>query len=93
MNRIAPLANVIYHEARGESRRGQIAVGYVVLNRVKSSRYPNTISGVVWQPKQFSRLKRHKVPQKFLRLAEDILAGRCENPIGNCMSFRQAGRS
>lgn len=39
----------IYHEARGESIEGQIAVGNVVLNRVKDYRYPNTVCGVVKQ--------------------------------------------
>lgn len=43
------LADAIYFEARGESREGQIAVAQVVLNRVKSSVYPNTVCGVVYQ--------------------------------------------
>ncbi len=43
------LATAIYFEARGESYRGQVAVGQVVLNRVKDHRYPNTICGVVFQ--------------------------------------------
>ena len=48
------LALNIYHEARGESSVGQLAVGMVTLNRVKSDRYPNTICKVVWQRGQFS---------------------------------------
>jgi len=44
------LAKLIYAEARGESYTGQVAVGAVVLNRVKSSSFPNTISGVIYQP-------------------------------------------
>ena len=47
-------AQNIYHESRGESRGGQIAVANVVRNRVTSEHYPNTICEVVWQPKQFS---------------------------------------
>lgn len=43
------LANNIYHEAKGQSKAGQIAVGLVVLNRVKDSRYPNTVCEVVYQ--------------------------------------------
>lgn len=43
------LANAIYFEARGESRRGQIAVAQVVLNRVRSPDYPDTICNVVYQ--------------------------------------------
>ena len=41
------LAKNIYHEARGESTAGMFAVGFVTLNRVMDSRYPNTICGVV----------------------------------------------
>ncbi|MBO5927128.1 MAG: spore cortex-lytic enzyme [Clostridia bacterium] len=48
------LARLIYAEARGESYTGQVAVGAVVLNRVKSSSFPNTISGVVYQPYAFT---------------------------------------
>jgi spore germination cell wall hydrolase CwlJ-like protein len=45
------LARGIYFEARGESIRGQLAVGRVILNRVKSEAYPNTVCGVVYQNK------------------------------------------
>ncbi len=48
------LARLIYAEARGESYTGQVAVGAVVLNRVKSSSFPNTISGVIYQPYAFT---------------------------------------
>ncbi len=48
------LARVIYAEARGEPYTGQVAVGAVVLNRVKSSQFPNTISGVVYEPWAFT---------------------------------------
>lgn len=48
------LARLIYGEARGESYTGQVAVGAVVLNRVKSSSFPNTISGVIYQKGAFS---------------------------------------
>lgn len=43
------LAQAVYHEARGEPESGQWAVAEVILNRVKSSRYPDTICGVVYQ--------------------------------------------
>ena len=48
------LARLIYAEARGESYQGQVAVGAVVLNRVRSSSFPNTISGVIYQPYAFT---------------------------------------
>ena len=47
------LARVIYGEARGEPYTGQVAVGAVVLNRVKSSSFPNTIAGVIYQSGAF----------------------------------------
>lgn len=47
------LARVVYGEARGEPYTGQVAVAAVVLNRVKSSKFPNTISGVVYQSGAF----------------------------------------
>ncbi len=48
------LARVISGEARGENYTGKVAVGAVVLNRVKSSSFPNTISGVIYQPYAFT---------------------------------------
>lgn len=45
------LARAINGEARGEPYEGQVAVGAVILNRVKHSSFPNTISGVVYQPR------------------------------------------
>ena len=54
------LAKLIAAEARGESYKGQVAVAAVVLNRVASSEFPNTISGVIYQKNAF--------PNKNLRL-------------------------
>ena len=48
---IACLAVNIYHEDRGESSEGQLAVAFVTLNRVASEAYPNTVCGVVYQGK------------------------------------------
>lgn len=47
------LAKLIYGESRGEPYTGQVAVGAVVLNRVKSSSFPNTMSGVIYQKGAF----------------------------------------
>lgn len=47
------LAKLIYGESRGEPYNGQVAVGAVVLNRVRSSSFPNTISGVIYQKGAF----------------------------------------
>ena len=43
------LAEAVYYEARGETRKGQIAVAQVVTNRVRSKHYPDTVCGVVYQ--------------------------------------------
>ncbi|MDX1432218.1 MAG: cell wall hydrolase [Gammaproteobacteria bacterium] len=48
------LALNIYHEARGESLEGKLAVGRVTINRVRSPRYPDSVCRVVWQRGQFS---------------------------------------
>ena len=48
------LARLIYGEARGESYVGQVAVGAVVMNRIKSASFPNTMSGVIYQKYAFT---------------------------------------
>ena len=48
------MARAINGEARGEPYEGQVAVGAVILNRVKDSRFPNSISGVIYQPGAFT---------------------------------------
>ena len=53
-NDVNLLARVIYGEARGEPYTGQVAVGAVVLNRVKNSSFPNSIAGVIYQPGAFN---------------------------------------
>ena len=51
------LAQAIYHEARGESREGQLAVANVIINRAMSKKYPTTICGVVFQNADKGRYK------------------------------------
>lgn len=53
-NDVNLLSRLIYGEARGEPYTGQVAVGAVVLNRVRSSSFPNTISGVIYQSGAFN---------------------------------------
>lgn len=50
------LAKLIYGEARGESYKGQVAVGAVVMNRVKSEKFPNTIGQVIFEPRAFTAI-------------------------------------
>ncbi len=56
-NNVNLLARLIYGEARGEPYTGQVAVGAVVMNRVKSSSFPNTISGVIYQSGAFDAVR------------------------------------
>ena len=51
------LARLIYGEARGESYVGQVAVGAVVLNRIKSASFPNTMAGVIYQRYAFTAVE------------------------------------
>lgn len=53
-NMVELLARLINGEARGEPYLGQVAVGAVIMNRVKSPAFPNTIAGVIYQKGQFS---------------------------------------
>lgn len=55
-NVLEQLARLIHAEARGESLQGQIAVGAVVLNRVQSNAFPDSITEVIFQPGQFSAI-------------------------------------
>ena len=50
------MARAINGEARGEPYEGQVAVGAVILNRVKHSQFPNTIAGVIYQSGAFTAL-------------------------------------
>lgn len=55
------MSSVLHYEARGESYEGKVAVASVVMNRVESSRFPNTVCGVVKQRKQFSWYPRQRL--------------------------------
>ncbi|GAB2574373.1 spore cortex-lytic enzyme [Gracilibacillus alcaliphilus] len=53
-NDIQIMANAVYGEARGEPYEGQVAVAAVILNRVESASFPNTVSGVIFEPRAFT---------------------------------------
>lgn len=72
------LAKLIRAEAEGEPYAGQVAVGAVVMNRVKSPQFPNTIYDVIYQPRQFSCLPKLATIEpnaESLRAARDAMAG------------------
>ena len=83
------LARCIYGEARGESYTGQVAVGAVVLNRVKSPDFPNTISGVIYQKHAFTAVSDGQInltpDQTAMNAAKDALNG--WDPTGGCLYY------
>lgn len=83
------LSKLVYGEARGESYKGQVAVAAVVLNRVASASFPNTISGVVYQSGAFSCVDNGSInntpDSSCIRAARDALNG--WDPTGGCLYF------
>ncbi|MBQ2601893.1 MAG: spore cortex-lytic enzyme [Oscillospiraceae bacterium] len=78
-NDVALLARLISAEARGEPYSGQVAVGAVVLNRIKHPSFPSTLSGVIYQKGAFSCLEDGQfykpVSDSAYRAARDALNG------------------
>lgn len=90
------LANIIYCEAGCEPYIGKVAVGNVVMNRVKSNRQPNTIQGVVYAKGQFSpvrngslerALRRSSADESCYQAALEALSG--AKPVGDKLFFRR----
>lgn len=89
------LANLIYCEAGGEPYAGQVAVGAVVINRVLSSVYPSTISGVIYQNRQFEpvstgrlalALAENRATSSCYKAADEAMSG--VTNVGTCVYFR-----
>lgn len=90
------LAALIHCEARGESYEGQVAVGAVVLNRVRSAAFPNTIRGVIYAPGQFTPAMTGKLDQVIasgkindscIKAAKEALSG--YSNVGARLFFRR----
>ena len=83
------LSRLVYAEARGESYKGQVAVAAVVLNRVASASFPNTISGVIFQSGAFSCVSNGSInntpDSTAIRAALDALNG--WDPTGGCLYY------
>ena len=83
------LARIIHGEARGEPYVGMVAVGAVVLNRVRSSRFPNTIAGVIYQAGAFDAVADGQINltpgEQSRRAARDALNG--WDPTGGCLYY------
>lgn len=92
-NDVAMLAALIECEAGGESYTGMVAVGAVVVNRVNSGSFPNSISGVIYQSGQFTPVAAGTFQSVLARgarsdcyaAAQAALAG--ESPVGGCLYF------
>ncbi|MCI9404233.1 MAG: spore cortex-lytic enzyme [Clostridia bacterium] len=83
------LARCVYGESRGEPYTGQVAVAAVVLNRVRSSKFPNTIKGVIYQAGAFTAVSDGQINltpnQSAYNAARDALAG--WDPTGGCLYY------
>lgn len=89
------LANLIYCEAGGEPYEGQLAVGAVVINRVLSSVFPDTVVGVIYANRQFSpvasgrlalALGENRATESCYKAADEAMAGLTN--VGGCVYFR-----
>ena len=90
------LARMISAEARGEPYSGQVAVGAVILNRVKHPSFPNTISGVLYQPGAFSSVADGQfysvqITDSARKAAQDALNG--SDPSGGAIYFYNPAKS
>ena len=83
------LAKCIYAEARGEPYTGQVAVGAVILNRVRSSKFPNSISAVIYQPYAFTCVADGQInltpDANAKRAAQDAMNG--WDPTNGCLYY------
>ena len=85
------MARAINGEARGEPYEGQVAVGAVILNRVKSSQFPNTVAGVIYQKGAFTAVSDGQINQPIAqdstvyKAAQDAKNG--WDPTGGCIYY------
>lgn len=85
------LARAINGEARGETYEGQVAVGAVILNRVKNSSFPNTIAGVIYEPGAFTAVSDGQInvpieeSSTVVKAAQDALNG--WDPTGGAIYY------
>lgn len=85
------MARAINGEARGEPYEGQVAVGAVILNRVKSSKFPNTLSGVIYQSGAFTAVSDGQINtpisegSSVYKAARDAMNG--WDPTGGCIYY------
>nr|WP_306220677.1 spore cortex-lytic enzyme [Cohnella sp. WQ 127256] len=83
------MANAVYGEARGEPYEGQVAVAAVIINRVKSSQFPNTATGVIFQPRAFTAVADGQIwltpNDKAVKAVKDAVSG--WDPSDGCLYY------
>jgi len=83
------MANAVYGEARGEPYEGQVAVAAVILNRMKSSNFPNTVYGVIFEPGAFTAVADGQIwltpDETAMKAVRDALNG--WDPTGGCIYY------
>jgi N-acetylmuramoyl-L-alanine amidase len=83
------MANAVHGEARGEPFIGQVAVAAVILNRVQSAKFPNSVSGVIFQPGAFTAVADGQIwlepDESSKRAVKDAING--WDPTGNCIYY------
>lgn len=83
------MANAVYGESRGEPYEGQVAVAAVILNRVRSSEFPNTPSGVIFQPGAFTAVADGQIyltpNETAMKAVKDALSG--WDPSDGCLYY------
>lgn len=88
-NDIQIMANAVYGEARGEPYEGQVAVAAVILNRVKSQSFPNTVYGVIFQPRAFTAVADGQIwltpNERAKEAVMDAING--WDPTGGCLYY------
>lgn len=88
-NELNLLARCVYSESRGEPYTGQVAVAAVVLNRVRSSKFPNTIAGVIYQKGAFTAVSDGQINltpnETAYKAARDALNG--WDPTNGCLYY------
>ena len=94
LKNLSCLELTVYHEARGESILGKTAVAMVVINRVKSSIFPDDVCSVVYQPYQFSwankKLKRPIIPNQIKEVAFIVMTNPPVDPTNGSLYFHNS---
>lgn len=87
------MAKVVDHEAANQPREGQLAVAHVMINRVLSGKFPNSLCGVAYQPRQFSFIHSHRIREGSQRwetaqaIAREALSGLARDTSAGALFF------